>query len=549
MSIVTMHLSNLVDREWNSYEKDRFLKDSTKTKTDGFDPEAFKHDGFEDREKYLETYVPALADEGRVRAELTNFTPPRLGAINGSPYQALVIRYGILRTLVREPQYAMPKDELLETVQEWQRDIIEADREFPDDDTLFHLSKAAVDHGSDVDDSELHLIYRYMELHNEQQRWKHNHQTWRDVFERLSTIDRFPKVSRSEKPEHALDTIEKGLWSLQEQALVYEVIDDGRNLVGIPEDYDDVVREWVSYEMSTQNLHTMLETLDQFDRQSTLIDARETFGIDTKTGGGRNDKRRESLVNAGVYPSDLLDEALTKDNLKDIVEEYGIDAHKRRRNEMTQGIIDYFERAQKSVEEGEPKWELFLESYEAIADGNIEQVPPQLQTLVEESDRGKKLEILFEEATAEIFEEVFNLDGTELLGQTSGGNVADGQIEQDGKWLLWDNKRRSGKFKLDADTRAKIKDYIDTKDQQHNVEWFLIIAPEFASSAKQRANQLEMQVGGIDIRLVEASAFVELARHWQTEYDDGAEFPLSVLHGSDTLDLETAEGALKTMFS
>lgn len=545
-----MHLSDLVDQEWNSYEEDRFLKDSTKTKTDDFDPEAFKHDGFENRETYLETYVPALADENRVRAELTNFTPPRLGAINGSPYQALVIRYGILRTLIKEPQYAMPKEELLDTVQAWQTEIINlgSDTEFANGDTLFHLSKAAVNHGSDIDDSELHLIYRYMELYNEQQRWKHERYTWRNVFERLATIGRFPKVSRSEKPEHALDTIEKGLWSLQEQALVYEIIDDDRNLVGIPEDYDEVVQEWVSYEMSTENFQTMLESLDQFDRQSTLIDAREAFDIDTKTGG-RNDRRRKSLVEAGVYPSDLLDEALTKDELKKIVDEYGIDAHKRRRGEMIEGIIDYFEQAQKSVDEGEPKSELYLQCFEAIADGHIEQIPPQLQSLVEETDKTKKLEILFEQATAEIFEDVFNLEGTELLGQTGGGNVADGQIEQDGKWLLWDNKRRSGKFKLDADTRAKIKDYIETKNQQHDVEWFLIIAPEFAASAKQKANQLEMQVGGKDIRLVEASAFVELARHWQTHYNDSTEFPLSVLHGSDTLDIETAEGALETMFS
>lgn len=545
-----MHLADLHDQEWNAHERKRFLKDSSKSKTDAFDPEEFKHDGFADREKYLDTHVPALADDDRVRTELRDFTPPRLGDINGSPYQALVIRYGILRTLVGESEYAMPKETLLESVQEWQTKLIErgSDTEFPDEDTLFHLSKAAVNHGSDVDDSELHLIYRYTELYNEQQRWKHEHYTWRDMFERLSSIGRFPKVSSSEKPEHALDTIEKGLWSLQEQALTYEIIDGDRNLVGIPEEYDDVIREWVNYEMAERNFRTMLETIEEFDSQSTLIEARETFGIDTKTGGGRNDRRRESLVEAGVYPSDLLDEVLTKEDLKAIVDEYGIDAHKRRRNEMIEETIAYFERAQKSVDEGEPTSELYLQCFEAIADGNIEQIPPQLQTLVDETDTAKKLEILFERATAEIFEDVFNLDGTELLGQTAGGNVADGQIEQDGKWLLWDNKRRSGKFKLDADTRAKIKDYIDTKNQQHDVEWFLIIAPEFAESAKRRANGLEPLVDGIDVRLVRADTFKRLARYWQTEYGD-TEFPLSVFHGSDTIDLETAKEVLDTMFS
>lgn len=147
-----------------------------------------------------------------MEAELTNFTPPRLSSTNNSPYQALVIRYALLRTLIRQPEFEMAKDTLLETVQDWQRQIIdefEADT-FDDTDELLHLSQAAIDRGNDIDDSELHMIYRYMEFHNRAQKWKHEYYTWQDVFERLSTLDRFPKVSRSEKPEHALDTIEKG---------------------------------------------------------------------------------------------------------------------------------------------------------------------------------------------------------------------------------------------------------------------------------------------------------------------------------------------------
>lgn len=83
---------------------------------------------------------------------------------------------------------------------------------------------------------------------------------------------------------------------------------------------------------------------------------------------------------------------------------------------------------------------------------------------------GNKLDILFEEATGVIFEETFNLENTELKGQHSGGVVADGEIEQDGKWLLWDNKRRTGEFSLGSSTQRAIKDYISRKDQQHDVE-------------------------------------------------------------------------------
>lgn len=331
-----MKLRSLIDKDWSSYEKQRFLKDETKVGTDGFDPEAFKHDGFEDREKYLKTHAPALATEERLKAELNNFTPPRLDAINDSPYQALVIRYGVLRQLIQQLDYNMEKEALLDAVQSWQQRIIDdfTEGDFSEPDDLLHLAKAAVDYGPDIDDSELHMIYSYFELHNESHNRKHEYYTWLDLFKRLSSIDRFPKVSRSERPVHAIDTIEKGLWSLQEQAIVYEICDPEQgDLVGIPEEYVDFIRDWLYYEMSEENYLSMLEELEPFDDQSNLVEARETFGVESKTYG-RNDKRRESLVKAGVFPSELLREVLEKEELKTIVDEYGLDAHKRKTDEM-----------------------------------------------------------------------------------------------------------------------------------------------------------------------------------------------------------------------
>lgn len=549
-----MRLRDLADENWNSYELKRFLKDDTKEKTESFDPEAFKHDGFDDREKYRETYVPALAEEERLDAELNNFTPPRLGSINDSSYQALVIRYGILRQLIQQLDYNMEKEALLEAVQNWQQRLIDdySAEDFSDDDELLHLAKAAVDYGSDVYDTELHMVYSFFELHNRSEDRKHEYYTWLDFFKRLSAIDRFPKVSRSEKPEHALDTIEKGLWSLQEQAIVYEVnTEDVHELVGIPEDYIDYVRDWLYYEMSDENYRQMLETIEYFDRQKTLVDARETFGVDTSTKG-LNEKRRESLVKAGVFPSELLAAALTKKELKEVVDEYGLDAHKQKTDEMIEATIEYFEQSQKQISSSDEvaDAELYLKCYEDISDGNVERVPPQLQRVVDEDDPSRKLDILFEEATAEIFTEIFNLEGTELLGQQANGIVADGEIEQDGKWLLWDNKRRVNKFKLGSNTQSKIKNYIDTKAQQHQVEWFLIIAPDFTERAKQNAKKLEMQVGGIDIRLVRAADLTQLAEYWiETYAEEGHSLPLSVFYGSEVLELEIAKEALKREFS
>jgi len=409
-----MHLQGLFDADWNSYERKRFIKDDPKTKTDSFDPESFKHDGFDDRETYLESHVPALAKEERLAAELTNFTPPRLRDINTSPYQALVIRYAILQTLIRQPNFDMRKQDLLDTVQEWQVEIIDEYEEgdFDKTDQLLHLSQAAVEHGNDIDDSELNLIYQFMEFHNRAQGWKHEYYTWEDVFRRLSTIDRFPKVSRSEKPEHAIDTIEKGLWSLQEQAIVYEIVDDERgDVVGIPEEYTEFIAEWLCYEMSDENYLTMLEALEPFDRQDLLIETSDTFGINRKNHG-LNEKRRENIVAEGVYPTDLFEVVLTKDDLKAIVDRFGLDAHKRKRDEMIEATIAYVEQSQRGVEPEANKVDLFLEFYDKIADGKVDEIPPQLQGLVDEPDQSKKLEILFEEATAEIFREIFNLDGT-----------------------------------------------------------------------------------------------------------------------------------------
>ncbi|GAA0208439.1 hypothetical protein [Halobaculum roseum] len=546
-----MKLSDLIDKNWNSYERKRFLKDDTKHKTDRFDPESFKHDGFDDREKYLNRYVPALADETRVQSELTDFTPPRLNAINDSPYQALVIRYGILRQLIQQPDYSMTKGRLLDAVQGWQRDMIEEsdERSFPDTDDLLHLAQAAVDYENRIDDSELHMVYSYFELHNRAQESKHQYYTWLDFFQRLSAIGRFPKVSRSETPEHARDTIEKGLWSLQEQALVYEVNgEDSEELTGIPDEYVPIVQEWLYYEMSDRNFLQMLETLEPFDRQSVLVEANEKFDIEAKNYG-RNQKRRENIVDAGVYPSELLKTVVDKDDLKAIVERYGLDAHKRKTDEMVSAIIEYFEQSQKTVDDNEPAVDLYLDAFEEIANGAITEVPPQLQDLVDADNPDEKLDILFEDATAEIFEEAFNLTGTNKLGQQASGVVADGEIKQDGRWLLWDNKRRRGTFKLDSDTRSKIKNYIDTKGEQHDVEWFLIIAPEFTEQAAENALQLEMRTE-TDIRLVRAADLKSLAELWRERYaDEGRELPLSIFLGSEMFDVDAAATLLETQFS
>lgn len=547
-----MELQGLIDANWSAYEQKRFLNDDTKTKADGFDPESFKHVGFSDREEYLKTFVPALARGERVRGELNNFQPPRLSSINGSAYQALVIRYGILRLLIEQPAYQMEKEELLASVQAWQLEILDSYEEgdFDDGDELLHLSKAAVTHGSDIDDSELHLIFRFFELQNRVRDWKHEYYCWEDVFARLASIDRFPKVSRSESPEHALDTIEKGLWSLQEQALVYEIIDDdGKRVVGIPEDYADILQDWLPYEMSEANYRTMLETLEPFDRQPVLIETRETFGITAKNHG-RNARRRENIVEKAVFPSDLFREVLEKDDLKLMVDEYGLDAHKFRTGEMIEAIIEYFEQTQRRVEEGEPDVELFLEFYADISNGYMDEIPPQLQRLVDDPDQSKQLEILFERATAEVFGGIFNLSETDLLGQHSSGTVADGQIKQDGKWLLWDNKRRAGNFKLDSTTRSKIKNYIDTKSQQHEVGWFVIIAPDFAESAAKNAKLMETQLNDVDIRLVKADDFQELAEFWRESFgESGHEFPLSMFNGTGLLDIEILKQALNREFS
>jgi len=335
-----MELRELPDKTWKSHEKKRFLKDDTKTKTDEFNPGDFQHDGFEDRERYVEKYVPALASEERLDAELNNFTPPRLHSINDSAYQTLVIRYGILRELIQEREYKTEKKELLESVQEWQRNLLERfdEDDFSDDDDLLHLACAGVDYRSELNDSELNMVHSYFELHNKSQDRKKDYYTWLDFFKRLSAIGRFPKISRSsDKPEHALDTIKQGLWSLQEQAIVYEVKDsDGEDIVGVPEDYVDYIRDWLYYEMSEDNFLSMLEEIDYFDNMNNLIDMRETF--DLNTTAKTNQGRRENLARSGVFPSELLQE-VPKEDLKAVVDEFSLGADKRKpsQNQKTRG--------------------------------------------------------------------------------------------------------------------------------------------------------------------------------------------------------------------
>ena len=291
----------------------------------------------------------------------------------------------------------------------------------------------------------------------------------------------------------------------------------------------------------------MMESIDMLDHQGTLIDIADAFDV---AKARTNEERRELIAKAGVYPSELLSYALTAEELREIIDDFGLDADMRIKDDMIATIIDYFEYSQRWIDgDGDgPTLEMYLSSYEDIADGTVERIPKQLHEAVDTKDIDDRLEILFEEATAVIFDEAFSLEPN-LLGQHSSGSVPDGEVEQDGQWLLWDNKRRSGPCKLNATTRAKIKSYIDNKDQQHDVEWFLVIAPEFADSAERNALKLEKQTG-VDIRLLTADDLRSLADFWNDKFAEReAALPLSIFYGAGEFDLEPVKEALEEMFA
>ena len=90
-----------------------------------------------------------------------------------------------------------------------------------------------------------------------------------------------------------------------------------------------------------------------------------------------------------------------------------------------------------------------------------------------------------------------------------------------------------------------MKSYIDTKDNQHAVEWFLIIAPDFIEHAAANATQLEIQVEK-DIRPVRAAGLRTLAKLWQKNYPTADhELPLLVLYGSGIFDVDAAADLLE----
>lgn len=83
---------------------------------------------------------------------------------------------------------------------------------------------------------------------------------------------------------------------------------------------------------------------------------------------------------------------------------------------MIVATIEYFDRSQRDIDEPEPTVELYHQCHDDIADGNVNRVPPQLHGVVDEESQSEKLDMLFEKATAEIFKDIFNLEGTNLLG-------------------------------------------------------------------------------------------------------------------------------------
>ncbi len=461
--------------------KKRFLNTEKKHSSENFDPSDLpkpkRLDEFEEE-------IDSLANPDRLKTELNHHELVNNRA-NDSSYQFLVLKYGILNYLVRQPEYTALFDEVKEEIPKWEEKLAEefSKENFEkqeQEDEFYFLTKAIVSYPTgdpEIRDAELNLLARFMEMKNQNMQYKSNYYTWMDFFRRAGseTLKCFPKINDPEP--HAESTVKDTIYGLEEQGLIFDVNNaDGDRVIGIPEEFVPTIKEWLNFELVEEDYRELLDSIDQFN-QPTLVDIKDEFDL---PAARRNDKRKKYTIDGGVIPSDAMKIAYEEGyrNLQSIVKDdpaIKIDATSSK-EELIDAIIKRYEGSHRDEEKSE--WELYLDNLEEISNLNIEEISTALlQDVDTDKNEKQQLQTMFEDATNAIFRDVLGWDVVKR-GQGTG-KQPDGQVNFDEGIFLWDTKAAEEEFDINTNTVRQVKDYVRDYEDDHNVEAFIIITSDY----------------------------------------------------------------------
>lgn len=470
-------------------------------------------------------------DEDRAREiilrnaqELTD--PERIEAVlsSATPYADQILTGYILEALTNRPDYRAAEEEVVEEVTTLEEEVL---REAEDSDALRYEDEHSVDvlrsvlevalEDEDISTEELNLLERL-------RRKLGVHEKSKRII--LAQLDNFPRAGNE---LHQPSQFRDALIDLQRRGVVFYCnrLDGGCYV--IPEEIVPGVKSALNIELSRTGWAKLLQSLTNEELRTVLEDA----GLPKY---GTKEKLAERVIAAGLQPSEAL-ESLTFDDLYDVCSRLPGAKVSGSKDEKLRRIIDYFDKlVVKEVPEEASPGELYYQYLVELAHRDRENL---LANDVIGKDR--EIDAAFEEGTSYLFREKLGLELTEL----DGSDRPDGcfEIGRRGDVLMWDNKSKESVYTFPTSHVTQFKRYI--RDSDRRVSCFVVIVPDVAEEAAQKAARLKVESKtDTDVAVISAEDLVWLAERWDEDTSD-QDFDPEVFNVTGVLDRSTLEDRME----
>ena len=426
------------------------------------------------------------------------------------PNQERLLIEFVFRTLLGSNEYMAGEDDIVECVQEMERDVVEKSRKkenFRHIDkehfNLFRILLEASLEDSIITEDELHLIGVVRKKLNLQTMDQHLIQ---------ATLNAFPQAGNE---VHSSAQIRTALNDLQKCGVLFYCNKHQKKVIVLPEELTAGVKRYLGIELIPDKFAELLDVL----KIEELKDVLETMNLRVS---GKKSELIERILITGVKPSEVLDNLYTH-RLQEICKDLPDVKSSGSKQDRIDRIIAYYDdlvNIDGNIEENPAK--TYYNFFEQLARKDMQNLLGR-NVIKHERDA----ELAFERATQYLFEEKL---GHDVLDQP-GSEHSDGALNfgRNGDVMLWDNKSiMEGTYTFPNNHLRQFKKYIRDSNtvRGQRVSCFLIIVPDVNDSAKQNAMKLKFESGtDTDIAIITAENLKWVAEEWVTR---GAGKPLNL---------------------
>lgn len=462
-----------------------------------------------------------LSDPKEIRHKFEKFIEENYS----NPYEKRLLYGFIVRSIISQPEFSSTEAELIESIIEREKSIIELSKKSESFKHVDQRSKEILSviletalEDDKISSDELALVNKLR---------KKLSLTEKDQFLIQAELGLFPTKG---KDEHSPKEVLGAISDLQKMGVIFlcnRVDDTDESLLVIPEEIVPGIKQVIGVELIEHKYRLLLD-LFQNKHLRTVLKSR---GLKTS---GVTEELVERIIHSGIQPSEAL-ECLTTTELSDLCSEIKSLNVSGTKADKVDRLIGYYSKLviKKFTEDNtgakyyEYLEELAVRDIDNLVAGNV----------VKDQDF---IEKAFEDGTSYLFKEKLNLD----LIEFNGTEHADGGIVFDSgdSIMLWDNKsRKDGKpYEFPNSHLDQFLRYIQNESKTgRRVNLFLIITASVDPKCEKNAVILKSKSGvDTDVALISAEHLKLVAENWQ-KHSNRNSFDLNILNTTGVLDWDT----------